>query len=316
MIIDGDDDPDGDGDARPTVIVVTPNPAVDVTYGVDRQLIGETVRVRRADRRAGGKGVNVARVLTALGVPAVTVQPVGGAIGALFAAALDADGIASVSVPIDGETRMTVTVDDRDAHPTVLAEPGPALQEAEWAAVTRAVEQTATRAAWVVIAGSFPPGITPSQLEGMIAAVRRAGARLLIDTHGPFLSVAAQAEVDVVKANESEAIDATGGADGDDAAARLGAAGSAVLLSRGARGAGLRRPDGDWLRRPAVPGVSGNPTGAGDAATAGFIAALLADRGEAEALEWAVACGAAAVRGATGAEFDLDFLRDLIVLPT
>lgn len=307
---------DGDGNARPAVIVVTPNPAVDVTYGVEHQVIGETVRVRKVDRRAGGKGVNVARVLTVLGVPAVSVQPVGGAMGALFTAALDADGIASVSVPVDGETRMTVTVDDRAAHPTVLAEPGPELRAAEWAALTRATEHSAAQAAWVVIAGSFPPGTTSAQVVDMIEAARHGGARLIVDTHGPFLSLAAQQGVDVVRANESEAIEATGGADGDDAAARLGAAGAAVLLSRGAQGAGLRRPDGHWLRRPAVPGVSGNPTGAGDAATAGFLAALVAERGEAAALEWAVACGAAAVRGATGAEFDLDFLRGLIALPT
>ena len=49
------------------IVTVTPNPAVDVTYGLDALRPGQVHRVRTVTTRAGGKGVNVARVLVRLG---------------------------------------------------------------------------------------------------------------------------------------------------------------------------------------------------------------------------------------------------------
>lgn len=51
------------------ILTVTPNAALDVTYGVDNLRPNTSHRVGTAHRRAGGKGVNVARVLAALGHP-------------------------------------------------------------------------------------------------------------------------------------------------------------------------------------------------------------------------------------------------------
>jgi tagatose 6-phosphate kinase len=60
--------------AAPT-ITVTPNPAWDVTYEVPALVPGELHRVARVRRRLGGKGVNAARVLSALGHRALAVIP-------------------------------------------------------------------------------------------------------------------------------------------------------------------------------------------------------------------------------------------------
>ena len=51
------------------ILTVTCNPAVDVTYDVDRLVPGAVHRVSRVRQRLGGKGVNVARVLHQLGEP-------------------------------------------------------------------------------------------------------------------------------------------------------------------------------------------------------------------------------------------------------
>ncbi|MFZ2514377.1 MAG: PfkB family carbohydrate kinase, partial [Candidatus Lutibacillus vidarii] len=63
----------------PTVILcVGLNPAIDITYRVDRLAPGEAHRVLDVRRRAGGKAVNVARGVQALGVAVTTLLPLGG----------------------------------------------------------------------------------------------------------------------------------------------------------------------------------------------------------------------------------------------
>jgi tagatose 6-phosphate kinase len=70
------------------VLTVTLNAALDVTYRVARLRPHETNRVEACAVRAGGKGVNVARVLAALGYPAVVTGFAGGTPGAELRALL------------------------------------------------------------------------------------------------------------------------------------------------------------------------------------------------------------------------------------
>ena len=63
------------------ILTVTCNPAVDVTYQVDRLAVGEVHRVATVHERPGGKGVNVARVLHALGHDVVVTGLAGGGTG-------------------------------------------------------------------------------------------------------------------------------------------------------------------------------------------------------------------------------------------
>ena len=278
------------------VVVLTPNPAVDVTYAVDRQVVGETVRVGSVQRLPGGKGLNVVRVLRALGHAPVAVQPLGGDAGAWIAARLAAEGVAAVAVPVRAETRTTVAVVDGVAHPTLYAEPGPEVPDEAWTRLAAAVADACEPGGLLVVAGSFPPGSAPVHVAALVAAAHRAGARVLVDTSGPLLLAAADAGADLVKPNAAEATAATGHPDLDDAVAALRDRGAgAVVVSRGADGLVAVGPDGARLTQPAVPGVAGNPTGAGDAATAGMVAALLAGGSLAEALRWAAVLGAAAV---------------------
>ena len=296
------------------IVVLTPNPAVDVTYRVDRQVIGETVRVLSVQRRAGGKGLNVVRVLRVLGHAAAAVQPLGGEAGRWVQDQLLAEGTESVAVPVGGETRSTVAVVDTSAHPTLYAEPGPVVPDEAWTRIGAAVTGLCEPGGVLVVAGSFPPGTTDRHVQALVAAGRRAGARVLVDTSGPALLAAADAGADVVKPNAAEACEATGVPDLDGALAALRSRGAAaVVVSRGAAGLLAVGADGVAVTQPAVPRVEGNPTGAGDAATAGLVAALVAGASLPEALRWAAVLGAAAVLQPTAGDVrlaDLDPLAD------
>ena len=288
------------------ILVVTPNPAVDTTYRVAEQLVGESHRVLEVSQRPGGKGINVSRGLAALGHESVNILPLGGATGGWIAARLDELGLAASITPIAGATRTCVAVTDPHSHPTVFNEPGPQVTPAEWDALLADVRAQLADAAMLVVSGSLPPGTDASLITALVVAARDAGVPSLLDVSGPSLLAAAAAGADVVKPNAEELLAATGTDDLDAAITAAQAAGARlVVVSRGSDGL-VARQGGTAFSTPAVPGIHGNPTGAGDAATAGLAAALVDRAPIAEALRWAAALGAAAVLRPVAGEVDLD----------
>ncbi|TXN32487.1 1-phosphofructokinase family hexose kinase [Lacisediminihabitans profunda] len=288
------------------IVVVTPNPAIDVTYRVQRQTVGDTHRVLETTRRPGGKGVNVARVLDALGLPAVSVLPLGGASGEWMLAALHDLGLRVASIPLTGETRTTVTVADDEAHPTVFSEPGPIVTQAEWGMLATELRRQLDGASMLIISGSLPQRSDATLVESWVAEGHRAGVPVLVDATGDALLAGARAGAEIVKPNLQELLDTTGATAAEpgirallDLGARL------VVVSRGVDGITASDRDRDYTV-DAIGGVSGSPTGAGDAATAGLAAALIDGRAIGEALRWAAALGASAVLRPVAGEVDLD----------
>lgn len=282
------------------IVVLTPNPAIDVTYRVGSHTPGDTNRVLEVQRRPGGKGVNVARVLAALDVPARALLPLGGDAGRWLRTELD---VRFQAIPISGETRTTVTVVG-DGHPTVYPEPGPELSPEEWTAFGASLAGCLSGAELSVVSGSLPRGASPDLVASWVRVAQDAGVRTLVDASGPALLAAARAGA-VVKPNRAELLAATSAADEAAGAAtllRLGA--PLVVVSRGTDGIAAYASDGVFTV-PAIPGVRGNPTGAGDAATAGLAAALAGGRPLMEALRSAAALGAAAVLRPVAGEVDL-----------
>ncbi|MFE6969761.1 1-phosphofructokinase family hexose kinase [Isoptericola sp. NPDC057653] len=287
------------------VVAVTPNPAWDVTYRVDRLVPGESLRVRTATARAGGKGVNVARVARALGHPSLAVSTAGGPLGAAFRDDLAAAGQDALLVPVAGPTRQSVTVVPAapdGAHPTVLNEPGAALSGAEWAAMLDAVARTAGPGDVVTVSGSLPPGTTQDRFAGLVTAALGTGARVVVDTSGPALRWAAEAGAHLLKPNRAELADAAGLDDPAEAVALLQGLGAGeVVVTDGASGMTAYAPGGGRPRvvaraRLTGPPLAGNPTGAGDAATAALAVGLAGPtEPSADRLALAVAVSAAAV---------------------
>jgi tagatose 6-phosphate kinase len=94
------------------IVTVTLNPALDVTYDVAALVPHGTHRVATVRERAGGKGLNVARVLHRLGEPVLATGLLGGPTGTRIAALLADEGVPSSFVDLAGETRRTVAVVD------------------------------------------------------------------------------------------------------------------------------------------------------------------------------------------------------------
>jgi len=289
------------------ILTVTLNAAVDVTYHVDEIRPHSSHRVRDVTLRAGGKGVNVARVLHALGHEVVAAGLAGGPDGDVLRADLARSGITASLVPIDGHTRRTLTVADADA--TVFNEPGPLVTPDEWRSFLTVYESLLENARVVVLSGSLPPGIPDDAYAELGARASRADVPTVLDADGAPLLLGLAGRPAVIKPNADELARLVPDAEPLEAARTLRAAGAkAVVASLGPEGLLAATGSGDWRAGPARR-VAGNPTGAGDAAVAALAAGLIAGQDWPELLRHAVALSAAAVLTPTAGGFDADAYR-------
>lgn len=257
------------------ILTVTPNPALDLTWHVERLTPGATHRVPTAAGRAGGKGLNVARVLHAQGHDVLAIATVGGATGEAFAAELAASGVPHRLLPVaSGTRRSAAIVDDLRGETTVLNELGGALSAAEADALLDAATASARTADAVVLSGSLPPGFGPEELGRLVERLAAATAPLVVDTSGPALLAAARSGAHVLKPNREELAAATGHDDPLAGARDLLALGARlVAVSLGEEGLLLVPRDGRPVRARLRRALHGNATGAGDAAVAAIAAA-------------------------------------------
>lgn len=282
------------------IVTVTPNPALDVTYTLAGFQPGSSHRVANPTVRAGGKGLNVARVAAAQGYRVLALAPVGGHTGQLYRSDLDEYRLPARLITSPSETRRSTTiVDTSTGEATVLNEHGASSAAHVWEELSAQTTIALRDASVLVGSGSLPPGAPAGfYLElGRLAA--QAGVPCILDTSGTALLEAAAAGAALLKPNEEELLAATGARAVPDGARQLLARGAQrVLVSCGGEGMHLytaAHPNSILQARLPRP-LAGNPTGAGDAAVAA-VAAFLADGGTEpqSMLRLAVAWSAAAV---------------------
>lgn len=259
------------------IVTVTPNPALDLTWHVDHLTFGGSHRADAGIARAGGKGLNVARVAHGQGAAVVALATVGGGSGVEFAAELTASGVPHALVEVAGATRRSIAVvDEERGDTTIVNERGVSPADPEWAALLAEIVDRLPTASVLVISGSLPPNAPEQLLPVLIGVGRDAGVPVIVDTSGPALLQAADAGASVLKPNAAELAEATGIADPIDGARSLIDRGAElVLLSLGADGMLAVTASGALHARLDAP-LAGNPTGAGDASVAAC-AVLLAE---------------------------------------
>jgi tagatose 6-phosphate kinase len=284
-------------------VTVTPNPAIDKTYRVPSLEIGQVTRAEEIITTPGGKGVNAARMLRTLGADVVAIGFAGGANGELLRLGLQTEGLASEFVDISPEeTRFAILlVDPLSARQTVVNEQGPTLGETHLHALKNVLRKHVQPGGFVLFCGSLPPGLPVSSYRDMIALVRDAGGRSLIDCTGETLRVALSARPDVVKINRKELADfgiaiSDWKEDGPGAARRFREVSGArvAVVTDGANGA-IGSADGAGFVMASVPRLEiVSAVGSGDSFAAGLAFALSESPDDiARAIKLASACGGA-----------------------
>ncbi|WP_309097248.1 1-phosphofructokinase family hexose kinase [Streptomyces sp.] len=296
------------------ILTVTLNTALDITYRVRSLRPHASHRVSEVTERPGGKGVNVARVLAALGHEVTVTGFTGGATGRIVQEKLAAvPGVADALVPVSGATRRTIAVvDEHTGDTTQLNEPGPTITPAEWAAFQEAYADLLHGVSAVALCGSLPPGVPVGAYAGLVRTARAAGVPVLLDTSGEPLRRGVAARPDIIKPNADELAELTGSHEplrATQDARRRGA--GAVVASLGPDGLLATTREGRWRATPPAP-LRGNPTGAGDAAVAGLLSALAEHLPWPDRLTRATALSAATVHAPVAGEFDRGVYEELL----
>ncbi|MER5210008.1 1-phosphofructokinase family hexose kinase [Streptomyces sp. NPDC002838] len=296
------------------ILTVTLNTALDITYRVRSLRPHASHRVTEVTERPGGKGVNVARVLAALGHGVTVTGLVGGATGRAVQEQLTATpSVVDALVPVGGATRRTIAVvDEQTGDTTQLNEPGPTVTPPEWSAFQEAYEDLLASASVVALCGSLPPGVPVGAYAGLVRTAKAAGVPVLLDASGEPLRRGVAARPDIVKPNADELAELTGSHEPVRAtqdARRRGA--RAVVASLGAEGLLAATPEGRWRATPPAR-VHGNPTGAGDSAVAGLLSGLVDHLPWPDRLTRAAALSAATVLAPVAGEFDRAAYEELL----
>lgn len=282
------------------VVTLTLNPCIDASSETEEVRPMRKNRITNERFDPGGGGINVARVVAVLGGPAHAIYLAGGLTGQTLDKMIDEIGLARTTIPIQGDTRISHTVFERQTRQEYRFVPeGPAIATTEWQACLDRLEKL--DADYVVASGSLPRSVPPDFYARIAAVATRRGMRLVLDTSGEPLSAALLEGVYLLKPNQRELSEIAGAElptreAQHDAALAIVSKGYAelVAVSLGAHGAFVASRDGCFdLEAPPVEMHSA--VGAGDSFVAGMTLGLVQGRDLRGALRLAVAAGTAAV---------------------
>ena len=283
------------------IVTLTLNPAVDLASTADAVIPTHKIRTHDEHIDPGGGGVNVSRVIHALGGDTLALVLAGGVTGHLVVEMLREAGVPTETLPLAERTRISLAVYDETAQQEYRFVPeGPSVSPAELRAALDAIDKT--DGTWLVASGSLPRGV-PDDIYATVSRISAAhGMYFVLDTSGKALEVALHTGLYLIKPSLRELEYIVGktlpDAASQDAEAlqlvRSGAAGM-VVVTLGADGALLATPNG-VTRMKALEGPVRSAVGAGDAFLASMVLALARGAGPSDALAWGIAAGAAAIQ--------------------
>jgi tagatose 6-phosphate kinase len=283
------------------ILVLCANAGVDRTYEVPHYRLGGFHHPARAWIAPGGKGVNVGRVLSALGTQATITGFAGGIAGGFIESELEALGVRSAFVKVAGESRACINVIDSAAGVcTRLDECGLTVGEADVDRLRGLWQDLLPACSVAVISGSAPPGTPDTLYRDLVVAARQAGRPVVLDAHDAPLSAAIDAGPTAVKPNLEElealvgrTLSVPGGV--VEAGERLlGRGVGAAFISLAERGAiAVSAAGAWWARAPQVTVI--NPVGGGDSMVAGLAEAIAGGQTVLDQLRRAVAVGTASM---------------------
>lgn len=277
------------------IYTVTLNPSIDFIVRINQLNLGSVNRMVSDDKFAGGKGINVSRVLQRLGVGNTATGFLGGFTGHFIEDSLKNEGIETAFVKVEQDTRINVKIKSQEE--TEINGQGPMISQEQLEALKAKLSQL-TSDDTVVFAGSAPANLGNAVYKELIPLVRQSGAQVVCDFEGqPLLDALANNPL-LVKPNNHE-LEAIFGVplnslnDVETYARRILEMGAQhVLISMAGDGALLITGEATYFAKP-IKGQVKNSVGAGDSMVAGFTGEFVKSKDPVEALKWGVACGTA-----------------------
>lgn len=262
------------------ILTITLNPSVDISYKLDKFSLDTVNRVADVSKTAGGKGLNVSRVIQQLEEEVAATGFLGGSLGDFIRHEIAAQGIYDYFINIEGNTRNCIAV-IHEGQQTEILEGGPVINESEAAKFLDTFTAYVQKVDFITISGSLPRGLDDNYYVRLVEIANQSDTPVLLDTNGELLNYTLQNgnKPYLIKPNQEEFGDLFGKKMTDDAQI-ISALKSQklsgipwIVVTTGASGAFVKV--WDKMYRVSIPIVDAvNPVGSGDAVIAGFAVGL------------------------------------------
>ncbi|OOR17093.1 tagatose-6-phosphate kinase [Bacillus mycoides] len=280
------------------ILAVTMNPSVDISYPIQDFKLDDVNRVGHVRKTAGGKGLNVARVVKQMGEDVLATGVIGGTIGDYIIQELRKSDIKNHFYKIKQESRNCIAI-LHDGKQTEILESGPSLSAEEGAAFLEKYRELLSEVSLVTISGSLPKGLESGFYRQMVEIGREKGIPVIVDTSGEPLRQVLNHNVKpfAIKPNISELFQIFGMEVEESTSSlkqllnnKLFHGIEWIVVSMGAAGAFLKH--GADYYRVTIPAIEVmNPVGSGDATVAGLAVALKRKQAVSDILKTAMTTG-------------------------
>lgn len=282
---------------KPYVLTITLNPALDKTVTIDKFINGGLNRVKGLRIDAGGKGINVTKVLNKFDVNVIATGLIAGIQGQNILKLLSEEGIEAQFLEIPGETRTNLKVVEQNKNITTeINEPGFDVPPEYIEILKQKVSVLLENASFLVLSGSIPAGVKPDIYADFIELARSKGVRTILDADGVTLQKGIMAAPFAVKPNQHELEKLLGRKMPDTAELVQGAKElqlrgvETVVVSMGAEGA-LIVDKNQVLRVKTFAIKPMSTVAAGDSMVAAFVYSMLNGFSLKETAGWVSAAG-------------------------
>ncbi|EZU92694.1 1-phosphofructokinase [Staphylococcus aureus VET0114R] len=277
------------------IYTVTFNPSIDYVIFTNDFKIDGLNRATATYKFAGGKGINVSRVLKTLDVESTALGFAGGFPGKFIADTLNNSAIQSNFIEVDEDTRINVKL--KTGQETEINAPGPHITSAQFEQLLQQIKNT-TSEDIVIVAGSVPSSI-PSDAYAQIAQITaQTGAKLVVDAEKELAESVLSYHPLFIKPNKDELeVMFNTTVNSDEDVIKYGR----LLVDKGAQsvivslgGDGAIYIDKEISIKAVNPqGKVVNTVGSGDSTVAGMVAGIASGLTIEKAFQQAVACGTA-----------------------
>lgn len=296
------------------ILTITLNPAIDVRYKIDNFEINNVFR-GNSHKTAGGKGLNVSRVLQLLGEKVEASGFLGGNSGEWISSKIQEDGIVDSFIKTNSETRTCIAILGNNTQTEIL-EPGQKVTQEDVNKFLEFFRENINKYKTICISGSVPEGIQEDIYEVICELAK--DKKVLLDTSGKFLTNGIKGRPYLIKPNREELENLLGRELSSFEELLKGAKEiknegcKNLLLSLGKDGA-IFINENDEVFKINIPKIKvKNPVGSGDSSIAGFAYGLNNGKSMDETLKLSMACGISnAMIEGTGI-IDLDTVKDLL----
>lgn len=275
------------------------------------------MRVTSCRNSAGGKGLNVARIVKRCGSKVLATGLVGGFNGNYLETLLDKDGIPYKFKHVEGETRSCINILDEKYGSTEYLEPGCEITPEEEKQFMELFPHIIKNSNIVTISGSIPKGVSKDIYGQMVLVAKEMEKQVLLDTSGQLLKRGINSCPTMVKPNKDEieqlfGIKINGIEDMIAYGKQIFDFGIPyVVISLGGDGALMICKEGVFHGRAPVIDVV-NTVGCGDSMVGAFAVALERNSLSREILRYAIAVATANAMSPNTGDFELDKCKKLI----